>query len=495
MSFVVESIVGSATEVLINKLISSELLNFAREEQLQIAVTKWLEQLGLIQALLTDAEEKQVTNKAVKIWLGQLRDLALDAEDILDEFQYEALRCKYMEESRASISKIRSLIPAWCTSFAPRNLAFRSNMKSKIEEITARLEQLLKQKGDVAPNVDVSRRPNKKQKRLPTTSLVEEKFGNMTKWADWSVPDTSFAKLMRLEIYECPLLVLPLSRLNSTASHLQRLALRGRSDAIITGSNIEHASLKALSIGRISGLSSLPVEFLLPNVEELRVGVCSDLERLSNGLHMLTSLKKLYIWNCAKLVHLELPLMLRILHIQDCEALRCVTQGSNSTWTLAMSGLGLQSLHIAQCPSLTSFSGNQLFKNIETLEIHNCKSLECFPSRQLSTTLKSLEINSCPKLESVSEEMLIESTSLDNLSFCRYPKLKSFPECLHTLTGLTSFRVRRCEGIETFPDTGLPTPNLLELSIECCPNLKSLPNNMHELTSLRDLRISNCPLL
>ncbi|KAK6928787.1 SIS domain, partial [Dillenia turbinata] len=74
--------------------------------------------------------------------------------------------------------------------------------------------------------------------------------------------------------------------------------------------------------------------------------------------------------------------------------------------------------------------------------------------------------------------IVIKSTSLVDLILWKYPKLKSLPECLHTLTGLTSVRVMGCKGIETFPDRGLPSPNLQHLWIECCPNLKSLPNNM-----------------
>ncbi|KAK6928783.1 SIS domain [Dillenia turbinata] len=74
--------------------------------------------------------------------------------------------------------------------------------------------------------------------------------------------------------------------------------------------------------------------------------------------------------------------------------------------------------------------------------------------------------------------IVIKSTSLIDLILWKYPKLKSLPECLHTLTGLTSVRVMGCKGIETFPDRGLPSPNLQHLWIECCPNLKSLPNNM-----------------
>ncbi|XP_043714898.1 putative disease resistance RPP13-like protein 1 [Telopea speciosissima] len=48
----------------------------------------------MIQALSDEAEVKQFTNVAVKLWLGQLKQLLYDAEDILDEYATELLRLK-----------------------------------------------------------------------------------------------------------------------------------------------------------------------------------------------------------------------------------------------------------------------------------------------------------------------------------------------------------------------------------------------------------------
>ena len=45
-------------------------------------------------AVLDDAEEKQMTSRGVKIWFDELRDLAFDAEDVLDKFATEALQHK-----------------------------------------------------------------------------------------------------------------------------------------------------------------------------------------------------------------------------------------------------------------------------------------------------------------------------------------------------------------------------------------------------------------
>ncbi|XWS32496.1 hypothetical protein CRYUN_Cryun23aG0163500 [Craigia yunnanensis] len=77
-------------QALIDKFSVSDLMNFARKEKLK----KWENKLRSINAVLADAEEKQVTNKSVKIRLNELRDWAYDVEDLLEEFAYEALRRK-----------------------------------------------------------------------------------------------------------------------------------------------------------------------------------------------------------------------------------------------------------------------------------------------------------------------------------------------------------------------------------------------------------------
>lgn len=69
MSFVVESVVSAAIKVLFEKLASTDLLHFARRKQIQAELEEWEKTLMKIDAVLDDAEEKQMTYK-----LG--RDLA-----------------------------------------------------------------------------------------------------------------------------------------------------------------------------------------------------------------------------------------------------------------------------------------------------------------------------------------------------------------------------------------------------------------------------------
>ena len=51
-----------------------------------------------------------------------------------------------------------------------------------------------------------------------------------------------------------------------------------------------------------------------------------------------------------------------------------------------------------------------------------------------------------------------------------------------------------CPNLDSFPQGGLPTPNLKKLWIYDCEKLKSLPQGMHTLhTSLQYLNIYYCP--
>ncbi|KAL9427050.1 hypothetical protein AB3S75_033772 [Citrus x aurantiifolia] len=113
--------------------------------------------LEMIQAVLGDAEDRQTREKSVKTWLDNLQNLAYDVQDVLDEFETEALRRELLLQepaaadqpsSSANTSKFRKLIPICCTNFSPRSIQFESKMVSKIKGITDRLQGIIStQKG------------------------------------------------------------------------------------------------------------------------------------------------------------------------------------------------------------------------------------------------------------------------------------------------------------------------------------------------------------
>ncbi|KAF8393814.1 hypothetical protein HHK36_020012 [Tetracentron sinense] len=77
--------------------------------------------LTVILAVLEDAEKQQEKYVPVRIWLARVKDVAYDAEDVLDEFAYEKLRGK-MEIGNRMKNKVRNF-------FSPSNpLAFQFKM-------------------------------------------------------------------------------------------------------------------------------------------------------------------------------------------------------------------------------------------------------------------------------------------------------------------------------------------------------------------------------
>ncbi|KAK2640065.1 hypothetical protein Ddye_027860 [Dipteronia dyeriana] len=99
-----ELFLSAFLQVLFDRLASRELLQFLRQEGLYSKIENWEHTLKDIQAVLGDAEDKQLTNPVVKKWLDDLQGLAYDVEDILDEFATEAFARKLkLEQQQATI--------------------------------------------------------------------------------------------------------------------------------------------------------------------------------------------------------------------------------------------------------------------------------------------------------------------------------------------------------------------------------------------------------
>ncbi|XP_026387799.1 putative disease resistance protein RGA4 isoform X2 [Papaver somniferum] len=85
----------------------------------------------MIEAVTSDAETKQVKDAAVRLWLRRLKDVVYDANNILDELSYEAIR-RY--EKNCKKDKVRKFL----SSSNP--LAFRVKMSNKIKDINKNLD-------------------------------------------------------------------------------------------------------------------------------------------------------------------------------------------------------------------------------------------------------------------------------------------------------------------------------------------------------------------
>ncbi|XVE74189.1 hypothetical protein DITRI_Ditri11bG0178900 [Diplodiscus trichospermus] len=153
---------------------ATELMNFARKAKIDNELKKWDSRLRSINAVLTDAEERQVKNKSVKIWLDELRASADDVEDLLEEFAYEALQRKWTAQSHTSSSLVKKLFPS-SLRLSLSAVRFRVKMGSKIKKIATILKEIATQKNLLELGENVGGKANEaRDLRSPATSLVNE---------------------------------------------------------------------------------------------------------------------------------------------------------------------------------------------------------------------------------------------------------------------------------------------------------------------------------
>ncbi|KAK3122321.1 hypothetical protein QOZ80_8BG0668040 [Eleusine coracana subsp. coracana] len=125
---VVRGVVGKAGDALVKRVTRMWGVDGDRE--------RLERRLVYVQSLLADAEEKSETNDAVKAWMTALKAAAYKADDVLDDFQYEALRLE--AQSRRSVTtKVLSF-------FTLQNrLVFRHKTSMELKNVLGKIEELV----------------------------------------------------------------------------------------------------------------------------------------------------------------------------------------------------------------------------------------------------------------------------------------------------------------------------------------------------------------
>ncbi|CAL5331505.1 unnamed protein product [Camellia sinensis] len=159
---------------------SGDWLEFLHHDGIHTELSNWTNTLSQIQALLTDAEGKQLTDQAVNKWLEDLQDLAYDLDDLVDEFSTEALRRRKLmsEPTQASSSKVWNFIPTSCINFKPTSVMFHCEMSSKIKEINTRLSDIFERcsKLNLVKIIGTTPTPTTQTWQRPeSTSLIDER--------------------------------------------------------------------------------------------------------------------------------------------------------------------------------------------------------------------------------------------------------------------------------------------------------------------------------
>ncbi|GFY92171.1 NB-ARC domain-containing disease resistance protein [Actinidia rufa] len=124
----------------------------------------------------------------------------------------------------------------------------------------------------------------------------------------------------------------------------------------------------------------------------------------------------------------------------------------------------LKELTIASCPNLLSFSFDGIPPTLKKLSIGYCEKLVVPSSAEMErcyTSLESLELISCDTLTHLPLDFFpklrfLTIWSCDNLEALSIPKGHE----LQILTSLVSVCIMHCRSMVSFPQGGLPAPNL-----------------------------------
>ncbi|KAJ1413509.1 P-loop containing nucleoside triphosphate hydrolase [Sesbania bispinosa] len=160
------ALLSSTFQVAFERLASPEVLDYFRGRKLNQTLLKRLNiKLLSINAVLDDAERKQIRNRHVKAWLDMVKDAVFEAEDLLDEIDTHVSQCKQEAEFQSSTSKVWNI-------FDPT--PDQEIDESRIEEILDNLEYLAKEKDILGLKEAIVGSGSQVSQKLPSTCLLSE---------------------------------------------------------------------------------------------------------------------------------------------------------------------------------------------------------------------------------------------------------------------------------------------------------------------------------
>ncbi|XP_078153756.1 putative disease resistance protein RGA3 [Carex rostrata] len=128
--------------------------------------------LERIKATLYDAEEREIRDRAVKLWLKELKNVTYDAEDVLSEYQYEVTR--FQVESR-NASESSSSHKRKKMEYNEYIVSIPDGMVDRLKKIRSRFDEIAKDREALQlRESDGVRHPNNKLLRPPTGHMVDE---------------------------------------------------------------------------------------------------------------------------------------------------------------------------------------------------------------------------------------------------------------------------------------------------------------------------------
>ncbi|KAH7533658.1 hypothetical protein FEM48_Zijuj04G0155000 [Ziziphus jujuba var. spinosa] len=472
-----------------------------------------------IQAVLEDAERKQLDDPSVRRWLGKLKDVSYAINDVLDDWSFEILK---------------------------------SQIPNHVEEEEGDHHQ----KADLISNKMMTKKKPLSVEKVRHFTLQTPKLG-LAKFST----TTSHQNNLHTLFLDCSNSddddELVFLRISGNQKYLRTLYLEKCGITKVSEQLGQLIHLRYLNLSGNGSLEELPDEVCdLCNLQTLRIQDCEDLERLPKGMGKLVNLRHLYSFGCHNLkglpkgirrltelrildrmiipenneAYLSLGDLKKLNHLQSHQTVfvidnchNLLSMGENKERVLVnwkyLPGLhlifkqwdreicedefgmletlqpypGLKNL------SITSYRGTNLcpewmvsLVHLKSLSFSRCRHVKTLPPLGSLPSLEELRVSVCHKVRKIGVEFLgnIKHNS-NNVSF---PKLK--------LLGFWSMNnweewednIETTEHTDDAAGGAIIMPRLDSLEIECCLTLKSLPQYL-KLTPLKKLSIWSSNML
>ncbi|WVY97827.1 hypothetical protein V8G54_029978 [Vigna mungo] len=494
-----ESLLFSFAESLTGKLATAAV----QEASLALGVHSELRQMkasmALIKGVLLDVERKNQQSSALSEWLRQVKHVCCDAEDIVDDFECEALRKQVVNsyDINTRLTKLasqRSMFALQVIDQDTRVVHVREMTHSHVNpsNVTGRehdkneIIKLLVQDGDC--------------KTLSVISIAGMGGLGKTTLAKLVFNETNIDECFQLKMWVCVsndfelrnvLIKILNSAPNLTGENLNnfeteqlqnrlRNTLKGKK--FLLAQVFPHIGLRSVSLPEGMNNEAFLIRFVSRCNKKLR--------RLPDSVCELQNLQTLNLLGCVELQ--ELPKGIgNIISLRNLSITTKQVDFPDKDIAVLTS---LEILSICYCHNLQSLFNDIQLTTLKKLSLCECESLKSVPFHAIRN-LKSLVISACPKLElsmGVGSEILnsrLKFVILQDLS-----QLVTLPQWIQGSANFLQFLfIWSCINLKELPDWLTTLLYLKALSICKCPNMLSLSDNMHQLTNLEKLDMIGFP--
>ncbi|WCJ39044.1 Disease resistance protein RGA2 [Euphorbia peplus] len=156
MAEIGQALLSASLQVALENLASPIIQEFGRRIRIDKDLKTLIRTLSKIQSVLSDAEAKQIRDISVKLWLHDLKEVAYDADDLLDEVATAAFRFNRGSNFLA-LSK---------------DFVYKLGLATRVREINERLEEIARERDELGLKEGFGLVMS--GERLQTSSLIDE---------------------------------------------------------------------------------------------------------------------------------------------------------------------------------------------------------------------------------------------------------------------------------------------------------------------------------